>query len=74
MSAERLPKTRNRPPTPRSQATVYAVTKDNIVELATTALVTLLIVLPSVRTIGYKEEQCIGGESVSQSPLKDKAF
>jgi len=27
-----------------------------------------------VRTIGYKGEQCSGGESVSQSPLKDKAF
>jgi hypothetical protein len=25
-------------------------------------------------TMGYKEEQCGGGESVSQSQLKDKAF
>src|SRR5205085_10611405 len=26
------------------------------------------------KTIGYNEERCFGGESVSQSPLKDKAF
>src|SRR5579863_1675884 len=30
--------------------------------------------LLSIRTVGYKGEQCSGGESVSQSPLKDKAF
>jgi hypothetical protein len=32
------------------------------------------LVLPSARTIGYKGEQCSGGEGVSQSPMKDKAF
>jgi len=50
------------------------VTGGNIAELAATAFVALLIVLLSVRTIGYRGEQCGGGESVSQSPLKDKAF
>jgi hypothetical protein len=53
---------------------VYAVTTGNIAELAATAFVALLIVLLSIRTIGYRGEQCCGGESVSQSPLKDKAF
>ena len=62
------------PPTPRSEATVCAVTGGNIAELAATAFVALLIVLLSVRTIGYRGEQCCGGESVSQSPLKDQAF
>jgi hypothetical protein len=62
------------PLTPRSEATVYAVTGGNIAELAATAFVALLIVLLSVRTIGYRGEQCGGGESVSQHPLKDKAF
>jgi hypothetical protein len=50
------------------------VTRGNIAELATTAFVALLIVLLSVRTIGYTGEQRSGGESVSQLPLKDKAF
>jgi hypothetical protein len=45
---------------------VYAVTRGNIAELAATAFVALLIVLLSVRTIGYRSEQCSGGESVSQ--------
>jgi hypothetical protein len=63
-----------RPPTPRSEATVYEVTKGNIAKQAATALVALLIVLLSVRTMGYRGEQCSGGEGVSQSPLKDKAF
>ena len=62
------------PPTPRSEATVCAVTGGNIAGLAATTFVALLIVLLSVRTIGYRGEQCGGGESVSQSPLKDKAF
>jgi hypothetical protein len=62
------------PPTSRSEATVCAVTGGNIAELAGTAFVALLIVLLSVRTIGYRGEQCGGGESVSQSPLKDQAF
>jgi hypothetical protein len=62
------------PPTPRSEATVCAVTGGNIAELAATAFVAPLIVLLSVRTIGYRGEQCGGGESVSQSPLKEKAF
>ena len=62
------------PPTPRSEATVCAVTGGNIAELAATAFVALLIVLLSVRTIGYRGEQCGGGESVSQPSLKDKAF
>jgi hypothetical protein len=62
------------PPTSRSEATVCAVTGGNIAELAGTAFVALLIVLLSVRTIGYRGEQCGGGESVSQSPLKEKAF
>ena len=62
------------PPTPRSEATVCAVTGGNIAELAARAFVAFLIVLPSVRTIGYRGEQCGGGESVSQSPLKDQAF
>jgi len=63
-----------RPPTPRSEATVCAVTKGNISELAATVFVALLIVLLSVRTIGYRGEQGSGGEGVSQLPLKDKAF
>jgi hypothetical protein len=46
----------------------------NIEELAPTAFVVLLVVAPSLCTIGYKEEQSSGGESVSQSPLKDNAF
>ncbi len=44
------------PPTPRSEATVCAVTGGNIAELAATAFVALLIVLLSVRTIGYRGE------------------
>jgi hypothetical protein len=63
-----------RPPTPRSEATVCAVTRGNITEPAATAFVALLTVLLSVRTIGYSGEQWSGGESVSQSLLKDKAF
>ena len=63
-----------RPPTPRSKATICAVTRGNIAELAATTFVALLIVLLSVRTIGYRGEQCGGGESVCQSPLKDQAF
>jgi hypothetical protein len=62
------------PPTPRSEATVCAVTGGNIAELAATAFVALLIVLLSVRTIGYIGKQCGGGESVSQPALKDKAY
>jgi hypothetical protein len=50
------------------------VTKGNIAKLAATALVALIIVLLSVRTMGYRGEQCNGGEGVSQSPLKDQAF
>jgi len=50
------------------------VTGGNIAELAATAFVALLIVLLSVRTIGYRGERCGGGESVSQSPLKYEAF
>ena len=53
---------------------MYAVTRGNIAELAATAFVALLIVLLSIRTIGYRGEQCGGGESVSQPPLKDKVF
>ena len=63
-----------RPPSPRSKATVCAVTRGNIAEIAATAFVALFIVLLSVRTIGYRGEQCSGGEGVSQSPLKDKAL
>ena len=59
-----------RPPTPRSEATVCAVTIGNIVELAASGFVALLVVLLPVRTIGYKGEQCSGGESVSHPPLK----
>src|SRR5437667_6882404 len=62
------------PPTPRSEATVCAVTGGNIAELAATAFVAPLVVLLSVRTIGYRGEQCGGGESVSQSPLTYKLF
>jgi hypothetical protein len=62
------------PPTPRSEATVCAVTGVNIAELAATAFVAPLIVLLSVRTIGYRGEQCGGGESVSQSSLMYKLF
>jgi hypothetical protein len=50
------------------------VTKGNGAKLAATALVALLIVLLSVRTMGYKGEQWSGGEGGSQSPLNDKAF
>jgi hypothetical protein len=48
-----------RPPTPRSEATVFGVTRGNIAELAATAIVALLIVLVllSLRTIGYKGKQ-----------------
>src|SRR5262249_55755862 len=46
----------------------------NIAELAASVFVALLAVLLSVRTIGYKGEQCSGGESVSQSPLMCKLF
>jgi hypothetical protein len=63
-----------RPPTPRSKATVCTVTRGNIGKLVATAFARLLIVLLSVRTIGYTGEQRCGGESVSQSPLKDQAF
>lgn len=69
-----VPRREIRPPTPRSEATVYAVTRGNIAELAATAFVALLLVLLSIRTIGYRGEQCNGGESVSQSTLRDKAF
>ena len=44
------------PPTPHSEATLCAVTGGNIAELAETAFVALLIVLPSARTIGYRGE------------------
>jgi len=50
------------------------VTGGNIAELAATTFVALLVVLLSVRTIGYKGEQDSGGESVSQSPLMQKLF
>jgi hypothetical protein len=63
-----------RPPTPRLKATVCAVTRGNIAELAATAFVALFIALLSVRTIGYRGEQCSGGEGVSQSLLKDQVF
>ncbi len=43
------------------------MTKGNILELAATAFARLLIVLLSVRTIGYKAEQQCGGESGSQT-------
>jgi hypothetical protein len=58
-----------RPPTPRSETTVCAVTMGNMAELVATVSVALLIVLLSARTIGYRGQQCNGGESVSQSPL-----
>jgi hypothetical protein len=51
------------------------VTRGNIAELlAATTFVALIIALLSVRTIEYTGEQRGGGEGVSQSPLKDKAF
>ncbi len=50
------------------------MTRGNIAELAASAFVALLAVLLSVRTIGYKGEQCSGGESVSQLPLKYQAL
>ena len=50
------------------------MTRGNIVELAATAIVALLVALLSVQTIGYRGERRSGGESVSQSLLKDKAF
>ena len=43
-----------RSPTPRSEATVCEVTKGNIAELAATTFVAQLIVLLSVRTMGYQ--------------------
>ena len=63
-----------RPPSPRSVASACAVTRGNIAELAATALVALLIVLLSVRTIGYRGERSSGREGFSQSSLKDQAF
>ena len=62
------------PPTPRSEATVCAVTGGNIAELAATAFVALLIVLLSVRRSDTEEKQCGGGESVSHPPLMYKLF
>ena len=50
------------------------MTMGNMAELVATVSVALLIVLLSARTIGYRGEQCNSGESVSQPPLKDKAF
>jgi hypothetical protein len=50
------------------------VTRGNVAKLAATAFVALLMGLLSVRVIGYKGEQFSGGESVSQSLLKDRAF
>jgi hypothetical protein len=46
----------------------------NISELAATTFVATLVALLSVETIGYKGEQRSGGEGVSQSRLKGKAF
>jgi hypothetical protein len=46
----------------------------NMAELVATVSVALLIVLLSARTIGYRGEQCNGGESVSQLPLIYKPF
>lgn len=43
-------KTRNRPPTPRSEATVCAVTKGNIAELAAKAFVALIVVFAVERS------------------------
>ena len=63
-----------RPPIPRSKPTICAVTRGNIAELAATTFVALIIALLSVRTIEYTGAQRGGGESVSQSPLKDRAF
>jgi hypothetical protein len=48
--------------------------RGNIAELAATALPPHSLFCCRFETIGYKEEQCGGGEGVSQSPLKDKAF
>ena len=56
-----------RPPTPRLEATVCAVTKGNIAELAATAFVALLIVLLPVRTIGYRGNGAVA-ERVSVNP------
>jgi hypothetical protein len=56
-----------RPPTPRSEATVFGVTRGNIAELAATAFVALLIVLLSLRTIGSKGKQS-AAERVSVNP------
>ena len=68
-----VPHRETRPPTPRSEATVCVVTRGNIAELAAQPWSGVSFVSLSVRTIGYKG-QCSGGESVSQPPLKDKAF
>jgi hypothetical protein len=57
-----------RPPIPRSEAT------GDVAQLTASAFVALLSVLLSIRTIGYKGEQCSGGEGVSQSLLKHQAF
>jgi hypothetical protein len=59
---------------PHAQRLRFAVTGENIAELAATAFIALLIALLSVRTIGHRGKQCGGGESVSQFPLKRKAF
>jgi hypothetical protein len=45
-----------RPPTPRSEATVCAVTRGNITELAATTFVALFIGELSLRTAGYDGE------------------
>jgi hypothetical protein len=52
-----------RPPNPPSKATVCAMTKGNIAELAAIALSRYSLFLLSIRTIGYRGEQCSGGES-----------
>jgi hypothetical protein len=64
-----------RPPTPRSEATVCAVTTGDIAELAATTVVALCpcFAVVSHARLDTVEKQC-GGESVSQSLLKSKAF
>jgi hypothetical protein len=55
------------PPTPRSEATVCAVTGGNIAELAATAFVALLIVLLSGRRSDTEENSAVA-ERVSVNP------
>ena len=53
-----------RPPKPRPEATVCTVPRGNIAELIATALSPYSLFLLSLRTMGYRGEQCSGGRTL----------